>query len=147
MEGVGPAHGPVLIVTMFPTMRSPRPASPAATMVARVAAGRSPRAMFTTPCEGPQAHDKLTKILVCRNQHALILMGPSQDLLVVRRGTDIDCSDDIETHLAQPLDDGACDAFVGEQAHGHSAGNTDWWARWSAAKAWAARMSSTVKRG
>jgi hypothetical protein len=117
------------MVTMFPRMRSPRPRS-------RDNNCRSCRRWEVSKGDvhdavrgAPEAHDKLAEILVRRDQHALILMGPRQDLCVIRRWTDIGCPDDVEALLTQPLDDSAGDALVREQTHGHSAGNTDSWAR------------------
>jgi hypothetical protein len=61
------------------------------------------------------SNDKLTEVLVGRDQDTPLPIGFRQDLVVVRRGTDIGRLHDVETLAPQLLDDGAGDALVCEE--------------------------------
>lgn len=76
-----------------------------------------------------ETNHKLAEVLVSGAKHALIAMRLLQDFIVADAGTNVRRLDDVEPLSAQPFNNGSCDAFVSEQAHNHSAANTDSCAR------------------
>jgi hypothetical protein len=98
-----------------------------------------------TPCRAALSENKLAEVLVSRDQDFTI--GLRQDLLIIGCRTDFGRPDNVEPFAAESGDSGARDAFICEEVGHHSAANTDSRAKWSAAKACAARISSMVRRG